>query len=94
MGVLYPPASLHPDALNAQMAAELAPTADDLWFKVMALRHGTKAMLLRPDSTVATAVPFSQKVSLWAFNQHAAGNMQQWCGLLSRFHLSVDDFQD
>jgi hypothetical protein len=94
MGVLYPPASLHPDVLNAQVAAELAPTADDLWFKVMALRRGTKAVLLSSASPAARAVPFSQKVSLWDINRLAAGNVQQWCALLSRFHVSADAFRD
>ena len=36
-GVLYPVGSLHPDATNSALFNALAPYADDLWFKAMAL---------------------------------------------------------
>lgn len=40
-GVLYPPHSLHPDVTRDDLFRQLAPTADDLWFKAMELRQGT-----------------------------------------------------
>lgn len=40
-GVLYPPGSLHHEVLNAELYMRLAPRADDLWFKVMAVLQGT-----------------------------------------------------
>lgn len=40
-GVLYPPHALHPDVLDVETMLQLTPKADDLWFKVMALRAGT-----------------------------------------------------
>lgn len=40
-GVLYPPGSLHHDVLNEELYMRLAPRADDLWFKVMAVLQGT-----------------------------------------------------
>lgn len=42
-GVLYPPGALHPDVTDARRFLALAPTADDIWFKAMALRAGTPA---------------------------------------------------
>jgi hypothetical protein len=42
-GVLYPPGALHPDVADAERFLALAPTADDIWFKAMALRAGTLA---------------------------------------------------
>ena len=46
-GVLYPPRSLHPDVLSAQLFRDLCPTADDIWFKFMALLQGTTCVKLR-----------------------------------------------
>ena len=40
-GVLYPPGSLHHDVLDEGLYMRLAPRADDLWFKVMAVQQGT-----------------------------------------------------
>ena len=42
-GVLYPPGSLHPDVADSERFLALAPTADDIWFKAMALLAGTPA---------------------------------------------------
>lgn len=39
--VLYPPHSLHDDVFDIKLMRELAPKADDLWFKVMELLAGT-----------------------------------------------------
>lgn len=52
-GVLYPPASLHHDVLDEALYMRLAPKADDLWFKVMAVRQGT----LSCSSVVPPAAP-------------------------------------
>jgi hypothetical protein len=41
-GVLFPPNSLYPDALNNKLFMELCPFADDIWFYVMALLQKTK----------------------------------------------------
>ena len=40
-GVLYPPGSLHPEVQDETLYLRVAPRADDLWFKVMAVRQGT-----------------------------------------------------
>lgn len=41
-GVLYPPYSLHQDALDYAKYLELSYTTDDLWYWVHAIRQGTK----------------------------------------------------
>lgn len=46
-GVLYPPGSLHDDVFDAEKFLVLAPTNDDIWFKTMALRRGTRALGVR-----------------------------------------------
>lgn len=40
-GILYPPHSLDIEVLNEDKFMKLAPHADDLWFKVMALKKNT-----------------------------------------------------
>lgn len=41
-GVLYPSNSLNPECLNIEKFLTLAPNADDIWFKAMALLNHTK----------------------------------------------------
>jgi hypothetical protein len=36
-GVLYPPQSLHKDAVNLDLIAKLSPRSDDVWFWAMAV---------------------------------------------------------
>lgn len=40
-GILYPPHSLPPEALNEKKFMELCPSADDVWFYAMALMSNT-----------------------------------------------------
>ncbi|MGL1044547.1 hypothetical protein ACSTD6_20285 [Vibrio vulnificus] len=41
-GVYYPSKSLHTDVTHDDVFMELCPTADDVWFKFMALRNNTE----------------------------------------------------
>lgn len=41
-GVLYPPGALHADAVEEALARSLAPTNDDIWFWLMAVRNGVR----------------------------------------------------
>ncbi|MCM1028912.1 MAG: hypothetical protein NC342_08035 [Pseudoflavonifractor sp.] len=40
-GILYPPRALPSETLDADLFMSLAPDADDLWLKAMALKQGT-----------------------------------------------------
>ena len=40
-GILYPPHCFTPEVFNESVFLQLAPTADDLWFKAMSLLAGT-----------------------------------------------------
>ena len=40
-GVLYPPHSLKPDMLDADLFTQIAPTTDDIWFWAAAVANGT-----------------------------------------------------
>lgn len=41
-GVLYPPFSLHPDALNVDLIKDICPLADDIWLNAMAILNSSK----------------------------------------------------
>jgi hypothetical protein len=45
-GVAYPPGSLAPEVQDVELALELCPTADDIWFKAMALMKGSEVALV------------------------------------------------
>jgi hypothetical protein len=49
-GVLYPPGSLAPEVGDVEAFQRLCPTADDIWFKAMALLAGTAAVKVAPQS--------------------------------------------
>ena len=51
-GVLYPPHCLHPDVCKEKLFRELCPLADDIWFWIMALRHGTGHIEINPNRSV------------------------------------------
>lgn len=63
-GVLYPPGCLHPDVLDETLYLRLAPRADDLWFKVMAVRQGTMACSSVTPPAVPLPCPLFSDISL------------------------------
>lgn len=71
-GVLYPINSLHQEVLNQQAFMELCPHADDIWFKVMALKNNTLTKVV--DQPMAYInyfhIPNSQENSLWRSNKN------------------------
>lgn len=38
-GIFYPPHSLHPDVFRKDLFMSLCPAADDMWFKIMAIKN-------------------------------------------------------
>ncbi len=86
-GVLYPPHCLHDDVCKADLYLKLAPKADDLWFKVMALLKGTIARCT--SHPVAKPIPIfnSQSVSLKATNVKQDGNRLQWEAIANHYQL-------
>lgn len=66
-GVLYPPRSLHPDTIRADLFEHLCPGADDLWFCAMAQLVGTKIMKVGPR-LYQVLWPKTQEGALWRHN--------------------------
>jgi hypothetical protein len=88
-GVLYPPGSLHDDATNRDLFEKLAPAADDLWFKAMAIRAGTSVCRSAENRPGPLPIAFSQAVSLKHTNITDDRNRTQWGDLVRHFGLEV-----
>lgn len=67
-GVLYPPHSLHSDVTEEEKFLELAPTNDDLWFWVMAIRNGTKIAVAKYNIPTPKYVDGTQDETLSSRN--------------------------
>jgi len=88
-GVLYPPHCLDPRFDNETLFMELAPKADDLWFKSMSLLKGTTCKLATNRSKNAIPIVGSQKSSLKHINIKKDFNTAQWKQLVSYFDLDI-----
>lgn len=88
-GVLYPPNSLQPQVTDVQMFMELAPKADDLWFKAMSFMKGT--LVRRSSSPWPKPIPIigSQKISLLKTNVREDGNREQWLKITNFFDIGT-----
>jgi hypothetical protein len=84
-GVLYPAGCFDEEVLNDDAFMRLAPAADDLWFKMMAIKKGTLAKVV--DEPILYAdylqIPLTQVQSLWQNNQMA--NNTQLMAILSAY---------
>lgn len=70
-GVLYPPNSLDDEVMNIHAFKQYCPYADDIWFKIMALKKGTLTKLVKdpiPHSQYVM-LPNTQTNSLWSVNK-------------------------
>jgi len=67
-GILYPPHCLHSDVSDEQTFTALTPTADDVWFKCMALLQGTKTIQVAGRCVEFPVVPNTQDIALWKTN--------------------------
>jgi len=84
-GVLYPADVLHNDVLNEGVFMRLCPQADDLWFKVMALKNNHLAVQVddpMPYEDYLLA-PKSQERSLWQENRF--NNDEQLANILAEY---------
>lgn len=88
-GVLYPPKSLDEKVTNVEEFMLLAPKADDLWFKAMALLKGT--LSLQAIETPKEPVPIigSQKIALKKENLDKDKNTVQWNALNEKYNLNT-----
>ena len=88
-GVFYPPYSLHDDVLNESLYMKLAPKADDLWFKAMALKKGTSVFKSAQPNPQPTPIIFTQKYSLKKENIGKDANREQWMNISDYYGMKV-----
>lgn len=86
-GVLYPPHTLDPQVGNVELFMQLAPKADDLWFRAMAWLKGTPIIPTAQPYPKATPIIGANKVSLLKSNMQEDGNRLQWQALCNHFGL-------
>ena len=87
-GVLYRREALEAIRDKGMAFLELAPNADDLWFRLCTLERGIPARPLRGGQAVCTAVPFTEDNALWPGNALAGGNDQKLARIAPLFDLS------
>jgi hypothetical protein len=63
-GVLYPPKSLYQDASNHHLFMDLCPTADDVWFWVMAVLQGSKVKIVENNVSKLTYINPERELGL------------------------------
>jgi len=91
-GVLYPPNTLSEKVIDVQLFLELAPKADDLWFKAMALLKGTNSMQAKNKAKTPIPIIGSQKQSLKKSNIGEEKNKTQWLALTNYFNITPNTF--
>jgi hypothetical protein len=84
-GVLYPPALLHREVLDAGTFQSICPYADDIWLYFMGRRNGAIYRRVGPRRDM-TSWPGSQKISLLHHNVGPAqGNDVQMVRMIERY---------
>ena len=89
-GILYPPGALNSQVQDMGLALTLAPSADDLWFKIMALRAGTPCALVTHLSANVISQHDGANLGLHSENVHAGANDRQWQALSRHFGVHVE----
>lgn len=84
-GVLYPPGAFDERVSDLAMMRQLCPTADDTWFKAMALLRGTATQKVRAESLAFPHIPGSEVRMLWTVN--AGCNDAQLAAVFSHYDL-------
>ena len=81
-GTLFPPNSLDDSIFNSPLISELCPTADDLWFWVMAIKNKTKIKVLNENNSELIYINLAredlilnEKV-LWSVNTRGENDVQ------------------
>lgn len=67
-GILYPPGSLHEEVFDENKFMQLCPTADDIWFKAMAIKNGYPCKLVSSQIKDFKLIAGSQSTNLYKDN--------------------------
>ena len=86
-GVLYPPNVLPPEISNEDLFLKLCPTADDVWFKAMALLAGVPTVKVSPAFSEYPTIPGTQGQRLYSFNSADGNNDRQIQAVFGHYDL-------
>ncbi|WP_110669598.1 hypothetical protein [Salinicola halophilus] len=84
-GVLYPPGALDAMVFDAEAFRQLAPSADDIWFKMASLKAGTRCVRINPRNVDFLPTPASNASALHEENVKQGGNDRQFADCLARY---------
>ncbi|WP_438766510.1 hypothetical protein [Kushneria sp. TE3] len=84
-GVLYPPGSLDPMALDHDAFESLAPNADDIWFKMASLKRGTRCFRVNPYNVNFLPTRAANHQPLHKENVKGDGNNQKFDNCLKSY---------
>lgn len=84
-GVLYPPGCFHPEVVDIATARAVAPTSDDIWFKLMAWRNRTLHCQVGTRPMRYDSIPNSASSSLHEKNLWLGGNDAALANVADRF---------
>ena len=87
-GVLYRREALEAIRNKGMAFRELAPNADDLWFRLCTLEQGLAARILGDGETIWPAVPFTEETALWPGNTLGGGNDKKFAMIAPLFDLA------
>jgi len=83
-GVLYPPHCLHPLVTRDDMFMKLSPSADDLWFWVMAAKAGTCIKFVNNNRVKEHQFEDTQESALM-YENRTGGNDRAMANILAEF---------
>ena len=90
-GVLYPPHSLDEEVMNEAVFLDICKTADDVWFKAMALKKGTPVCRVETRHVKGCEYMLDDEVQdMGLFNQNVDGeslNDKQIAAVFSKYDL-------
>ena len=85
-GVLYPPGCFHLEVINESAFMNIAPHADDLWFKVMAWLNQTPVVVLPIASSMQMkTIEGTQESALYLTHNAGDANTEQMKALLQEY---------
>lgn len=87
-GILYPPGCFHEDILKTDLFMKLAPSADDVWFKSMAILKGTLSQkVYMPNNYIEIDKTAQKETALYQINVFQNKNDEQIKNVFSKYHI-------
>lgn len=86
-GVLYPPGCFDSRVTDTALIEQLAPKADDLWFKALSLLKGTQVSIACQIPREPTMILGTQEITLKTQNISHDQNRLQWKKLMEFFKI-------